>query len=442
MANLDLSKFFNTEFVNYASYDNTRKIASYIDGLKSGSRKVAFTLLEKKIDEPLKVSQLSSKVAEFAEYLHGSLDGVIVTLGQDYCGTNNVPLIQKKGNFGTRFTPEAAASRYIFGCGSKHFFDMFLASDSNVLEKQQLEGIDIEPKFYTPSLPVILINGSEGVSSGFAQKILPRNPNNIKKAVVEYIKHGKINQDLLIPWFNGFNGEVVPGDAPKQYLIKGVLKKIALNKVQIDELPIGYDLKGYIKVLEDLSDAGVINDYTDLSDSSFKFIVTFPKGVVTSSSEDELMVKLKLVKKVTENYTCMTEHNNVAEFNTPEEILVNFIRIKLLYLQKRKDFTVKHMEETLAVLSEKIRFLKLVISNTLKVAKKPLAEIEASLAEHNFLKVNGSWDYLLSLKLWNLTEEHLNKLQDVATSKATELEQYKTITLNDLWLNDIKTLKF
>ena len=118
--------FFNTKLVNYASYDNLRKIASFIDGFKNASRKVMYTVHEKKIKDKTKVLQLSNKCAEFADYLHGSLDGVVVTLAQDFAGTNNIPLLQKSGNFGTRSVQEASAPRYIFANGSKNFFELFL----------------------------------------------------------------------------------------------------------------------------------------------------------------------------------------------------------------------------------------------------------------------------------------------------------------------------
>ena len=93
--------------------------------------------------------------------------------------------MQKSGNFGTRSVQEASAPRYIFANGSKEFFELFKYEDDNILESQKFEGNKIEPKFYVPTLPMILINGSEGVSSGFAQKILPRNPENIKKYLTD-----------------------------------------------------------------------------------------------------------------------------------------------------------------------------------------------------------------------------------------------------------------
>ena len=435
-----LTDFFNRDFVNYASYDNTRKIASYIDGLKSGSRKVAYTVLEKNIKDPMKVSQLASKVAEFSEYLHGSLDGVIVTLGQDYCGTNNLPLLQKKGNFGTRFTPEASASRYIFASGSQAFFRLFNPEDNDILDHQTFEGTKIEPKFYTPALPVVLINGSEGVSSGFAQKILPREPQAVRDAVIHYIKTGKTTP--LVPWFKDFKGTVEPGDNPRQWLICGSIKRIAPTKVQILELPVGYDLKGYIKVLDSLQETGTISDYKDLSDSEFNFVVTIPKARLDKLTTTQLLNDLKLIKKVTENFTCMSEGNSIVEFTSAEDIIENFTRIKREYVGKRKTWVVKCQTEALSILEAKIRFLKLVIAGKLKLSKRALTEIEADLVKHNFTKVDDSWDYLLGMKIWNLTEAHLAKLEAQFDKDQAALEAYSKMSIDAIWQKDITALKF
>ena len=122
---ISVKTFFNTEYVNTASYDNLRKIASVVDGQKNAGRKILHTILEKNVKEEIKVSQLGSKVAEFTEYLHGNLDGVIVNLCQNFPGTNNIPLMVREGNFGTRFKHLASASRYIYTHGADEFFKLF-----------------------------------------------------------------------------------------------------------------------------------------------------------------------------------------------------------------------------------------------------------------------------------------------------------------------------
>ena len=194
LQNTPTSKFFNTSYVNYSSYDNIRKIASVIDGQKNAARKCLWFILNKNIDSPkkeVKVSQLDSKTAEYTSYLHGSMDGVIVNLGQDYTGTNNINLLSPEGNFGTRMIPEASAPRYIYTYGTKDLFSLINQEDQPILEHQTFEGHQIEPKFLLPSLPVLLINGSEGISSGYAQKILPRDPEKIKEYILDYLRRPK-----------------------------------------------------------------------------------------------------------------------------------------------------------------------------------------------------------------------------------------------------------
>jgi len=234
---MKITEFFKKDYVNFSSYDNLRKIASLVDGQKNASRKILYTILEKNIKEKVKVSQLGSKVAEFSEYLHGNLDGVIVNLGQDFPGSNNIPLVKKSGNFGTRFSQEASASRYIYASGTDEFFSLFKQEDSPILKHQFFEGEKIEPMFYVPSLPILLINGSEGVSSGFAQKILPRNPEDVKSYIKNTI-NGKESKTALVPFFKGFKGKIIQGENSAQWIIKGTVQKVGINKVLITEVPI------------------------------------------------------------------------------------------------------------------------------------------------------------------------------------------------------------
>ena len=119
---MKLSEFFKHEYCDYASYDNYRKIGSCIDGLKPSSRKCIYSIIKRNITNPKKVSQLKSDAASDTQYLHGdtALEGVIVGLAQDFTGSNNIPLLQREGSFGTRLIPAAAAGRYIFTCKEKY----------------------------------------------------------------------------------------------------------------------------------------------------------------------------------------------------------------------------------------------------------------------------------------------------------------------------------
>lgn len=437
---MQLSNFFNSDFVDYASYDNLRKIGSCIDGLKNASRKVIFTVLEKNIKEPIKVSQLANKVAEYAEYLHGSLDGVVVNLGQDFAGTNNVPLLQKKGNFGTRFAQEASAPRYIFTYGSKNLFTLFKKEDLKILKEQMFEGERIEPVFYVPTLPLILVNGSEGVSSGFAQKILPRNPKNIIKYLTNKIQGKRNNKDLLKPFFNDFKGTVEQGETSFQWLIKGKIERTNKNQITISEIPVGYDLKTYIKVLKTLEDSKVILDWDDLSDKEFKFIVKMNPKDLDKLSEDEILDKLKLVKKVTENLTCLNANNQIQEFQSAEEILDYYFKVKMEYLGKRKDYLVQELKTDLDILNAKITFIKAILDKSLVIEKQPKDKIVKNLEKIITVKVQDSYDYLLNMPLYSLTLEKIKALTETLKNSKLKLKETQEKTLENFWLEDLEEI--
>lgn len=437
---MQLSNFFNSDFVDYASYDNLRKIGSCIDGLKNASRKVIFTVLEKNIKEPIKVSQLANKVAEYAEYLHGSLDGVVVNLGQDFAGTNNVPLLQKKGNFGTRFAQEASAPRYIFTYGSKNLFTLFKKEDLKILKEQMFEGERIEPVFYVPTLPLILVNGSEGVSSGFAQKILPRNPKNIIKYLTNKIQGKRNNKDLLKPFFNDFKGTVEQGETSFQWLIKGKIERTNKNQITISEIPVGYDLKTYIKVLKTLEDNKVILDWDDLSDKEFKFIVKMNPKDLDKLSEDEILDKLKLVKKVTENLTCLNDNNQIQEFQSAEEILDYYFKVKMEYLGKRKDYLVQELKTDLDILNAKITFIKAILDKSLVIEKQPKDKIVKNLEKIITVKVQDSYDYLLNMPLYSLTLEKIKALTETLKNSKLKLKETQEKTLENFWLEDLEEI--
>lgn len=437
---MKISEFFKNEYVDYSSYDNLRKIASLVDGQKNSSRKILFTVLEKGIKKKVKVSQLSSKIEEFAEYLHGSLAGVVAGLGQDHVGSNNIPLLQKDGNFGTRFAPKPSAARYIYAYGSEDFFNLFNKDDTPQLKHQTFEGHNIEPVFYVPTLPLLLVNGSgENVSSGFAQKILPRNPKKLVKYIKAKITGKNIKPDLT-PWYNGFNGTVEQGETHEQWIIKGTVDKLGVNKVLITELPVGYNLKSYIKILDDLEDKKKIQRYTDKSENDkFKFEVTIPSKVLSALSNDELLRLLKLVKVKSENYTVMNQDNKIQVFDSAKDILDAYIEIKLHYMQLRKDNLISTLEEKVHFDNSRYNFIESIVTEYLVINKRKKTQIESDLEKFDkIFKKDGNYDYLLRMPLYNLTLEEMAKLKDKIKLAKNELKELKKKPVFDMWLEDLK----
>lgn len=436
---IKIEDFLNTEVVNFASYSTLRAIASVCDGLKNSHRKIIFGM--KSTKKSTKVSILSAEIMAKSQYLHGDISGSIITLAKKYTGSNNLPLLTREGNFGSRMTPEASAIRYIFTNKEEYFDNIFNRTDDSILENQVFEGEEIEPKFYVPTIPLILVNGSEGISTGFAQKILPRD----LKVLKDYIKSFLIGEALpaLEPFYKGFKGSISKGYKPNQWKIEGIFERKTSTKIRIIELPIGYNLTSYTKVLDDLEDKKIIRNYTDKSDARkdlFEFEVTMDSKIL-KQSDNVIIEKLKLTKTVTENFTVIDENNKVVVYNSAEEVINHYIKIKLKFLKLRKDFLIKKVKEDLLVLGSKYLFLKNIVDEKIQINKVKKVDIIAQLETFDkIIKYEGSYAYLLNLPVYNLTKEKLEEILKKIKEKKSELDEISSKELSVTWSEELEAI--
>lgn len=436
MTELTINDFYENEYLQYAYYDTYRKCASYVDGLKPSMRKVIYVIDKNNIKDIIKVSQLASKVSEQTNYLHGeqSLHGVIVNLSQNFPLSNNLNLLDPKGNFGSRLIPESAAARYIYTCKSKYFDYIFLKDDFDILPSQKFEGEEIEPRYYLPILPLILANGSEGIGNGYAQKIFPRKINDL----IDYIKiklrqeNKKIN---LHPHFNGYNGKIVFDDNEKKVDFYGNFYRLDSKNIIIDELPYGYVLETYIKVLNELEEQDVIKNYIDYSEgNNFKFQVKIGKNF--PGSKEKIIDQLKIKKSYYENYTCIDEDNKIRVFKDVYEIFDAYIDIRLYYYEKRRKSAIKKLESEIRHLKNKAKFVNDVVNDKIDIRNAKKDDLEKCLS--NYDKFQDSYDYLLKMPVDSLTYDKIMELEKTIDNRKKELDNLKNATASDLWMEDIK----
>ena len=438
---MKVSEFFRNEYVDQASYDNLRKFSSFIDGQKNASRKLIYTVLEKNIKSDIKVSQLNSKMAEFAEYLHGDASSVVVSLAKNYTGSNNMPLFAAEGNFGTRMVHDASAPRYIYTYGTDNLYGLFNKEDTAILNHQTFEGHKIEPQFYTPNLPMLLINGAPKIpSSGYMQHILPRNPKKVKKYIQDYLNGDlrPLKSNSLEPHFEGFKGTVEQGANDKQWIVTGLCSKKTSSKVEVTELPIGHSLQSYVKFLDSLEDKGNIKSYKDLSNEEFNFEISFAIADLKKLNDEQLMKLLGLVKPITESFVTIDENNSVRVFENAKEIIDSYIQIKLQYVQKRKDHMAEKLDEDIRYDFSKYLFIKGIVDETITINKQKKAQIEDQLKkQENILQKEGSYDYLMNMAIHSLTEERMSKLEQQIKEKKLDLDKLKKTTIEDIWLSEL-----
>ncbi len=439
MYNTTIQNFLENEYSNSALYDCYRSIANYIDGLKPSSRKVVYTVKKQNIVKDSKVSRLASAVAMETQYLHGegSLQGVIIGLTQDFVGSNNMPLLSPNGNFGTRFIPASSAARYIYSKKSPVFDFIFHKEDDKILFNQEFEGEKIEPKFYVPILPILLINGSEGMGTGFAQKILPRNPKDIIEALNDIIKTGDTRKQLK-PFYNEFKGKILTGETENSWVIKGNLEIVDSNTILITELPIGYSLASYLKVLHKLEDNNKIKNFTDESeDDNFLFRVDVKRSL-TKKPYESLLEFFKLKKRVTENFTCIDEENKIRIFDSAKDVLKSYYTIKLSYYEKRRQNILYELDRDLNYLSSMLFFVKGVIENSIDVLNKKKSVIEKDLDKNQkIISKDNSYDYLLKMPIHSLTFEKVKDLEKKVEGKKKSYKEYKNSSASSLWKKDL-----
>ena len=193
--NVSYDEFIHKELIHFSKYDCDRSIPNLMDGLKISLRKILFASFKKNLTSEIKVAQFSGYVSEHSGYHHGeaSLNAAIVGMGQNFVGSNNINLLVPSGQFGTRLQggKDSASERYIFTYLNNITRKLFPVLDDPILTYLNDDGLMVEPIFYAPIIPMILVNGAKGIGTGFSTEVLPYNPDDI----IEYL-YRKLNDDV------------------------------------------------------------------------------------------------------------------------------------------------------------------------------------------------------------------------------------------------------
>ena len=436
---MTVGELFGGTVREYSVYANVRALPSVMDGFKPSQRKVIFGILKRGgaiPDTGMKVSQLAAAVSQVAAYHHGeaSLEGTIVGLAQDYAGANNLNYLDPLGQFGSRLSPTASASRYIFTKLMPAFRKIFKRDDDLILEHQLEDGDQIEPKFYLPILPNVLINGVEGMGTGFATRILPYNPLDLKKYILNHLK-GKPRSIKLVPWFRGYRGTITRVDN-KQVAIRGKVEKINTTTLLVTELPIGIYQDQYKEHLLKLMEDGYIKDYENRSSSKhFEFELTVPR-TTGYADEEELYKKLKLATTQSENLTVWLVNGKVKCFACAEDLVDYFIIERLVYFEARRLAKLEELAADLELLREKVRFIEYYLGHSQDVSKMTKVQLEAMLTADGYKHI----DQLLEIKIYNLTKDQIDKLLEDVKKSLAEIEYYKSTTAVNLYIKDLEEL--
>ena len=443
-----LTEYYENDVPAYANYDNIRKLNG-IDGLKLSQRKVVYAAFKRCYNSWLKTDTMCAQTQIDTNYIHGAanLEVVIDNMVANYVGANNYPLlIGNSGGFGCRISPRPSAGRYT----RIHLADiakkLFLEIDNEILEKQVFEGDEIEPKFFVPIFPVMFLNGASGMSTGFSNEILPRNPAE----VIEYIKKKLAGTERprmqLLPWFKGHLGKVEFNKELNRNESFGVVTRNNTTSYTITELPIGTEYQKYVEFLDKLCDNGTIVDYDDKCDPKTDKILfnikTTREFTKKHTDERKLYDAFHLIKSLPEVLCCIDENNRVKEFNSIQDILDMFINIRLKFYDKRKKYILESLKSKISELVSKYTFVLGIVKKTIVISNKKKDDIIKQIDPiDKIIKIDGSYDYLLRMPIHSLTTEKLAELKQQIIDTKAEFDKVKSTTIQDMWLGDLHELK-
>ena len=525
---ISYEKFINRELILFSMYDNQRSIPSLCDGLKPSERKILFGCFKRNLRDEIKVAQLTGYISEHSAYHHGeqSLSGTIVAMAQNFVGSNNINLLLPLGQFGTRNKggKDSASARYIFTNLNKVTRHLFNSNDLPLMDYLVEEGQKIEPKYYLPIIPTVLVNGTEGIGTGWSSNIPCFNPREIVLSIKNKIKNGaflKIN-----PWYKGFQGDIK--EDPKKegtFIVRGKYhwSEEDPSTVIITEIPIKKWTDDYKIFLQELMGVETINSeeknkdkkkgnnkeeeekkkkkreviVEDIRQNHTYNRVCFEVKLIDNfvdkfKNNSELFIKtfnLESSLSIT-NMVLFDPDGKLRKYNTVEEIISTFYDLRLKYYQIRKDYMISVIKKDVAILSNKARFIKMIIDDELVIKKKMRNAIVNELFELKFdtqsaldkirikskseqeneielinqnlqneneeekkdesdsekkekqgkVKAKVPWkeyDYLLSLNFWNITYEKVEELLKQKEMKEKELEELKMTPIESLWVKDL-----
>ena len=450
--------FMTREMKHFSVYDNQRSIANGMDGLKISLRKILFAAFKKGgLKTEIKVAQFSGYVSEHSGYHHGeaSLNAAIVGMAQNFVGSNNINLFEPNGQFGTRLQAgkDAASERYIFTQLNAITRLIYRAEDDAVLEYLDDDGQLVEPTFYAPIVPMILINGTKGIGTGFSTDIMCHNPMQ----VIDYIRNMLLKKPeaewgTIEPYYRGFKGSITALPLGK-FLIRGLHTIDAAKKqVRVTELLVGHWTEDFKKHLESLIETSAIKDYVDMStDTVVDFTVTFPAtadlGALAAAVVDhgcctaiEKLLKLYTTES-TSNMHLFDSHDQLRKYGSVRDIVRDYYATRLELYGKRKTHQLAAMTAELRVLSNKARYIQELLDGSIDLRRKRGDELVAMLQSKSYDIIENDYKYLLKLPMDSVSEENVQKLLKEKEQKELCHAVLHGTSIEQLWLADLAELR-
>ena len=431
-----VEEFVNGPLREYSLYTiSERALPLFVDGFKSTARKL-FWLMQSQ-NGYVKVSALSGRATDKANYHHGDASGSVISMTRDFAGTNNIPYFIGKGEFGSTQNRSAAAPRYI-ECKPNPIMDkIYLDKD---LHKPSEDLEDPEPLTFYPIIPMLLVNSQSGIATGFSCKFQSYHPLDVLNVIRHFVNTPDDIESTpeLIPFMNGFKGTVSWDDEKNRWDQIGKWEQVNTTTLRITEIPVTFSRIQYLEYLIKLKNGRHISRYIEEKiegDDNWNIVIKLSR---TSKVWNDPIRMLSLRRSISMNMNCITSENRVKRYDYPEELAMHFTLLRLAVYTERIKFQLNRINNDIAWNMIKVDFVK-VMSN-LNFKEMSSNEIITHCMENGFTNK----EYLA--KLMTISISRLNKTGIDAFSKViddlkNEKEYYENTTEVELYNKDLDALE-
>jgi len=424
--------FIHKDLIHFSYYNLERSIPNMMDGLKTSQRKILYAAFKRNLTAEIRVAQFAGYVSEHTGYHHGeaSLNETIVGMAQDFMGSNNIPWLVPQGQFGTRIQggKDAASPRYIHTYLQPRIRKIVREEDFEILKYRDDDGLPVEPEWYAPVLPMLLVNGARGIGTGYSTYIPPCDPKVIKNKLMRKIQagHPLRSEPELVPYFEGFKGTYTADG------VVGVYRKEKDDFV-VTELPPGTWTSDYREWLEKELAEGRIKDFTDTStDQDINIRI---KGI-----DEKALVKSLTEKVKTTNMHAFNSQGVITKYETLTDILCEFWTVRINLYETRREHQIKTLRAKLPYHVNVVRFIRDQIQDEPEVVlkKKSLKECNDILGEHEYQHIDGSYEYIMRLPVSAFTSEKIAKHEKDMADLKTEIARLENTNAERMWLADLE----
>lgn len=458
LRNVYFKDFVNKELIFYAERSVERALPSVVDGMKESIRKILFACLKRNLfKNEIKVAQLAANVSEVSGYRHGeaSLISAIVGMAQKF--KNNVPLLEDRGQFGTRLQggDDAAQPRYIYTVLRDYVSKLFRSEDRDpeILDYIVEDGHEVEPKYYHPVVPFAVISGDIGLATAFSTEIPAHNPEDIASIVLRMcelagnhdetdvgvseatmrVRDAKL--DDPVPWAAGFRGEIRPTKSGRGYESVGILNKLTPAKYEITELPIGTWTEPYKLFLDGLVESGKLKSYVNTGTDQLVGFDIVPNAEFVPTLENMKLISSSGLS--TSNMHLFSADKKITKYDTIIDIVKDYFPERLRQYLLRKQRQIVVIEEILKRLRAKHRYVSEIVADDLKVMRRKGEDIIKELREREYPEIDANFKYLRSMPIESLDEDNIKNLEGSIEKETAKLERVKNMHIIDVWKTEI-----